>query len=156
MFLILCVGGEASPTQNALPHSLQPTQGFRSITSLCSERILYFINHLHLFSEKTVTSQPLICDSNRHLPYTGQHVLYRTSLQHINMGAFLSRRYYHCWIRAHPPPSPNLMKGSKLLFVIQREKLQTDVCVCPHRGTAVPSHTQMNSHESLCVALSVS
>lgn len=37
MSLNLCVGGEASPTQNALPHSLQPTQVFRCITFLSSE-----------------------------------------------------------------------------------------------------------------------
>lgn len=37
MFLNLCVGGEASPTQNALPHSLQPTQVFRCITFLSSK-----------------------------------------------------------------------------------------------------------------------
>lgn len=35
-----CVGGEASPSQNALPHSLQPTQGFRSITSFSQLVIL--------------------------------------------------------------------------------------------------------------------
>lgn len=45
MFLNPCVGGEASPTQNALPHSLHPTQVFRSITSVISERIMMLPPH---------------------------------------------------------------------------------------------------------------
>lgn len=45
MFLNLCVGGGASPTQNALPHSLQPTQVFRSITFLCSQQIMILPLH---------------------------------------------------------------------------------------------------------------
>lgn len=45
MFLNLCVGGGASPTQNALPHSLQPTQVFRSITFLCSQQFMILPLH---------------------------------------------------------------------------------------------------------------
>lgn len=66
MLLNVCVGGEASPTQSALPHSLQPTQVFRSITSLCS-RLQLFISHLQLFSKQSLgtNQQPSsdLCDT---------------------------------------------------------------------------------------------
>lgn len=68
-FSNLCVGGEASPTQNALRHSSQPTQVSRCIFSLQAS---LFISHLQRFSESLETvaecsrmlrarCQPLIC-----------------------------------------------------------------------------------------------
>lgn len=72
-FLNLCVGGEASPTQNALRHSSQPTQVSRCIFSLQTS---LFISYLQRFSESLETAaecsrmlrarcQPLICATSR-------------------------------------------------------------------------------------------
>lgn len=70
MFLNLCVGGGASPTQNALPHSLQPTQVFRSITFLCSQQIMILPLHQsspailrESWNGDLMWSQLLICDA---------------------------------------------------------------------------------------------
>lgn len=66
--------------------------------------------------------------------------------------------HFIVWRLLHLSPSPsfpNLVKGSKHLFLTQHEKLQTDVYLSMQRECRALSHTDEKPWKSLCCVFSV-
>lgn len=142
--------GEASPTQNALPHSLQPTQVFRSITSFSQLVIL----SLHQSSTAILSPEKrdLMWSSSRSLIAAVQTLPHTASIRRISnssraechhLGSWMkswlnvAAENSWSWIRAHPPFFQSPIEESKHLFLTRREKLLPHVCPSTHVWTDV-------------------
>lgn len=157
--LNLRVGGEASPTHNALPHSLQATQVFRSITSLSSEHIMILPPHLSSpdILRKSWNSVihklllPHVCSSSIMALQCRKHKVYKISTE--TLLRFTVEDCY--WVGLEPTPHfPISWRDEVFLFNSAWEAANR--CPSVHTEGMWCPLTQMKSHESLCVALSVS
>lgn len=157
MLLNVRVGGGASPTQSALPHSFLPTQVFRSITLFSSQLLISRLYSQRVLKQWLGVNQQSISD----LWCTISHTLYNMCISAIvglKCAEHKTRVCISLWSITGSEPIPH--------FSQSREEIEASLfnwaweaanrCLSVHaQGMPRPPHTHEKLWKSLCCIFSV-